>query len=76
MVLERQAPAKFYFARNMLLCTPNGRKNAGRHDTHCRRGVDDARQIARQPAVGDDAMHVRMMVQVLAPRVQQHQHSE
>ena len=40
MMLERQAPAKFYFARNTLLCTPNGRKNAGRHDTHDTRDDD------------------------------------
>ena len=35
-----------------------------------RRGVDAALRVARQAATSDDAMHVRMMVQVLAPGVQ------
>ena len=62
--------------RNTRLSTRTGRKKPGRHATQRGDASTSPLRIARQAAAGDDAVHVRMMVQVLAPGVQHHQHAD
>ncbi len=62
--------------RKTRLSTRTGRKKPGRHDTQRGDASTTPCGIARQAAAGHHAMHVRMMVQVLAPGVQHHQHAD